>query len=200
MEILVNGKVLQIKKEIDEKDWEIDTTPNFVNFPTHHMNAKTLREKRYTKYEHFTKFINAMYPNHKNILDVGCAKGESTSLLQELGYNVTAIDKFDTYQKILLTARKINYTYGYFDLNTDTSQYDLITGLHCCEGIEMIIRNCLRNDKEFVVTVCETKKGLYQEEFSRNRKQYIDYLKGVSNKIKMTILPIYDDFYEYHWG
>lgn len=157
----------------------------------HHIPA---RKVRYTRYEHFAKFINAMYPNNRNILSVGCGLGEETYLLSKLGYNVTGIDSHSCNPHY-----DINFKVQTFTLDTDIMDYDLITGLHCCSATEKIIRNCLKHDKEFVVTLCEVNPGLQKPDIV-TRKQYIDYLKGISSKLKLTILPIYEPITCEMWG
>lgn len=198
---IINGKIIQTTTEkIEQINWEKDETPNFITPKRKIINNKKLREYRYNKYEHFTKFVNAIYPNSKNILDVGCGNAETSILFKQLGYNVTAIDTFDIYQLAILTHYSIPYIPDYFTEYTDISKYDLITGLHCCEAIEEIIRNCITNDKEFVVTICENNQGSLQLTPNKTRKDYINYLKEISNKIKMTKLPIYDPLEEEYWG
>lgn len=152
------------------------------------------RKVRYNKYEHFSKFINAMYPDYKNILSVGCGLGEETYLLSKLGYNVTGIDS-----NPCSPSHNINFRRQTFTLDTDITDYDLITGLHCCDASEKIIRNCLNNDKEFVVTLCEINQGIKKKNIT-TRKQYVDYLKGISSKLKVTILPIYNPLTCQLWG
>lgn len=197
---IINNELQTSKEEVFELSWQLDETPNFVTLDQKFKSSKEFREKRFNRYEHFTKFIYAMYPNANKILDVGSSNSESSILLKKLGYNVTAMDIFNFFQVAVLNHHQINYTIDYFDLHTDISSYDLITGLHCCTGIEKIIRNCINQDKEFVVTICENNQGMYQSEPNKTRKEYIDYLKNISSKLKMTKLPIYDLNEEEYFG
>ena len=198
---IINGELQETSvEEVFELTWQLDETPNFIAQDKRFKTSKEYREKRFNRYEHFTKFINAMYPNAKNILDVGTGNSESSILLKKLGYNVTAMDIFNFFQIAVLNHHQINYIINHFDLKTDIQDYDLVTGLHCCTGIEKIIRNCLYEDKEFVVTICEKNQGLYQTKPNNTRKEYIEYLKNISSKIKMTKLPIYDLNEEEYFG
>lgn len=154
------------------------------------------RSIRYDRYEHFSKFIKAMYPDAKRVLEVGCGAGYLSILLTKLGYEVTALDyiKYNDLDK-----QGIEFYEKQFTLDTDISQYDLVVGLHCCEATEIVIRNCIANDKEFAVVVCEKHQGL-ENNHIKNRNQYIKYLKNISAKLKVTDLPIYEFLINSHWG
>ena len=146
------------------------------------------RSIRYNRYEHFSKFIKAMYPDARKVLEVGCGAGDLSKLLTELGYEVTALDyiKYNNLDK-----QGIAFYEKEFTLDTDISEYDLVVGLHCCDATERVIRNCINNDKEFAVVVCEKHQGLENNNI-KNRNQYIKYLKNISNRLKVTDLPIYE--------
>ena len=154
------------------------------------------RSIRYNRYEHFSKFIQAMYPGAKKMLEVGCGAGDLSKLLTELGYEVTALDyvKYNDLDK-----QGIEFFEKEFTLDTDISDYDLVVGLHCCDATERVIRNCINNDKEFAVVVCEKHQGLENNNI-KNRKQYIKYLKNISSRLKVTDLPIYEFLVNSHWG
>lgn len=154
------------------------------------------RSIRYNRYQHFSKFIQAMYPEAKKILEVGCGGGDLSLLLKKLGYDVTAIDYIEYND---LNKQGIKFYEKEFTLNTDISEYDLVVGLHCCEATERVIRNCISNDKEFAVVVCEKHQGLENNNI-KTRNQYIKYLKNLSDKLKITDLPIYEFLVNSHWG
>ncbi len=154
------------------------------------------RSIRYNRYQHFSKFIQAMYPDAKKILEVGCGGGDLSLLLTELGYDVTAID-YIKYNN--LDQQGIEFYEKEFTLDTDISEYDLVVGLHCCDATERVIRNCITNDKEFAVVICEKHQGLENKNI-KNRNQYIKYLKNLSDRLKVTDLPIYEFLVNSHWG
>ena len=106
--------------------------------------------------------------------------------------------RYDHFAKYL-NDNNIKYINTYFDLNTDISIFDLVIGLHCCEACELVIRNCVKNDKEFAIVLCEVNRGLENDKI-RTRKPYIDYLKGISCKLKMTKLPIFEPIECLEWG
>lgn len=151
---------------------------------------------RYNRYEHFSKFIKAKYPDAKKILEVGCGSGHLSKLLTDLGYDVTAID-YIKYNN--LEENGIKFKETTFELDTDISEYDLVIGLHCCEATERVIRNCINNEKEFAVVICEKRQGLENPQI-KNRNQYIKYLKKISDKLKVTKLPIYEMLMNEFWG
>lgn len=157
------------------------------------LKIKNLNFMGGNKYKLFTNFIKKMYPDHKKILDVGSGFGTTSVLLSKLGYDVSTIDSFSTKEILKFMEYNINSINGYFDFNTDISCYDLITGLHCCQAIEKVIISSLENDKEFVVTLCETRHDLLYNKNIETREQYINYLMGLDKNIKIENLPIYAD-------
>lgn len=175
----------------EELSWYKEALLNWN--PKHQGTFKTLR---YNRYEHFSKFIHAMYPNTKKVLEVGCGGGDLSILLTNLGYDVTAIDyiKYNNLER-----QGIKFNEEQFTLDYDISEYDLIVGLHCCEATELVIRNCINNDKEFALVICEKHQGLENKNI-KTRNQYIKYLKKISNNLKMADLPIFEELVNTHWG
>lgn len=168
-------------------------------FDEREEHVKKKSHLRFNNKQHFARFIKSMYPDVKTILDVGTGGGYLSKLLKDMGYIVTAMDKFNEEDIKYLDENNIKYLNTYFDLNTDISKFDLVIGLHCCEACELVIRNCVKNDKEFAIVLCEVNQGLKNDKI-RTRKQYIDYLKGISCKLKMTKLPIFEPIECLEWG
>lgn len=144
-------------------------------------------------YKLFVNFIADKYPNNLNVLDVGSGRGTTSCLLSKMGYKVSAMDLFSKYELDRFERYDVKVLNEYFELDTDISSYDLITGFHCCGAIEKIIVNSIKNSKEFVVTICETRNGLYQDNIMNKREDYINYLMKIDNNIKRIDLPIYVD-------
>lgn len=147
----------------------------------------------FNKYKLFTQFISETYDINKKILDVGAGHASTSCLLSLYGFNVCAMDKFSKSTIERLKRNNINFINDYFSLDTDISNYDLITGLHCCKAIELIIKSSILNDKEFLVTLCETRKDVSDSKLINTREDYINYLMNFDNNIKRYDMPIYVD-------
>lgn len=141
-------------------------------------------------YKTFAEFVKTNFYNEQQILDVGCGSGELCTILYKYGYKVTGMDR-ENYSKIFLD-NNITFINNQFTLSTDITPYDLIIGFHPCEAAELIIRNSLKNDKECIVTLCEIHQGLEKKDI-KSRKEYINYLMNISEKLKMVKLPIHGD-------
>ncbi len=184
--------------------------------------VKRRNEERINGARSFTNFISEMYPNAHKILDVGVGPGNTSIFLKNKGYDVTAMDRYDSvasigitygdgtteerfYQnadfgyKKKLTDLGIEFKEEYFTLDTDIREYDLVIGLHACGANELIVRRCLQEKKEFVITPCEIRNSMTNRGFL-NRASYIAYLKRLSAEIKSIDLPINVPSREEPWG
>lgn len=177
---MTNKKIEIITVNQNNIKWEIDTTPNELP-----------RKKILSDHDHFARFISSKFPECKKVLDVGTGFGELSILLKKYGYDVTAMDIFSPMTVKILEAFNIKTIKNYLDLKTNISEFDLIVGFHCCDASELIIRNALKSNKKFAVVLCEINQGLENKDI-KTRRQYIDYLKGLDKRIRMTRLPIYD--------
>lgn len=155
-------------------------------------------EKEPIDYKKYALFIKELFPQAKKVLDVGVGSGQSSIELQNQGFLVTSIDKTDLGVSSILKEKNIPFINNTFTLATDINSFDLIVGLHCCNAAEFIIRNCIENDIEFAVTLCELHQGLFSTTI-KSRRQYIDYLKSISSNIKETIAPIYENNSSTSW-
>lgn len=147
----------------------------------------------FNKFKLFASFINETYDKNKKILDVGAGHASTSCLLASYGFNVCAMDKFSSYTIERLKRNDICFINDYFSLDTDISCYDLIVGLHCCNAIELIIKSAISNNKEFLVTLCETRKDISNYILIKTREDYINYLMSFDNNIKRHDMPIYVD-------
>ena len=157
----------------------------------HEKKTVYYSEKDPIDYQKHALFVRELFPHAKMVLDVGIGSGQSSIELQKQGFIVTGMDKIDLGTSKILEANNIPFIKDTFNLSTDINSFDLIIGLHCCNAAELIIRNCIENDIEFLVTLCEIHQGL-SSGIIKNRRQYIDYLKSISSHIKETTAPIYE--------
>lgn len=99
--------------------------------------------------KHLDKIFNL---KQTKILEVGSGSIPILAHLIETKYK----QKVDIQEPITLLA---NYTKGTiykekFKENTNTSNYDLIIGYNPCEASESIIKNAIKNKKDFAVALC----------------------------------------------
>ena len=164
----------------------------------HEKKNVYFKEKDQIDYEKYALFVKELFPQAKKVLDVGIGLGQSSIELQKQGFVVTGMDKTDLGVSSILQEHNIPFINDTFTLATDINSFDLIIGLHCCSAAEFIIRNCTKNDVDFIVTLCELHKGLSSGTI-KSRRQYIEYLKSINSKIKETIAPIYEDKSNSSW-
>lgn len=156
-----------------------------MNLKDVYVSGMNDKRKINNKYKTFSNFIYDNYPDSKKILDVGVGNASTSIFLSRLGYEVTAIDKFNPVVLDRIKKNNIKYIDSYFTLDTNIDDYDLISGLHCCAGVELIIKKAIEEDKEFVVTVCEARGNMDK------REDYINYLLSLDDRFKCDTLPIY---------
>lgn len=158
----------------------------------HEKKTVYYSEKDPIDYQKHALFVRELFPYAKRVLDVGVGFGQSSIELQKQGFIVTSMDKTDLGVSKVLEKNNIPFIRDTFNLSTDINSFDLIIGLHCCGAAELIIRNCIENDINFLITLCEIHQGLNSSSI-KSRRQYIDYLKSISSKIKETTAPIYEN-------
>lgn len=182
-------------------EWEIIRQTPKEEFRERVDYYKILRYRReiFNNYLYLLNFIKEMYPEHKRVLDVGVGLGNTSTLLQNSGYLVTAMDKFSLEVKRKLECQGIRVINDYFTTETDISGYDLVVGLHTCGATEKIIRNCVSNDTDFVVVPCEKRMSLDGQDF-RSREEYLDYLIAIDSSIKRLTLAIIEPADGENWG
>lgn len=139
----------------------------------------------------FVLFINETFKCY-DILDVGTNNCNLSYILNEEGYNVDAMDYFTKEEMKTYEKFGINCINDYFKIDTNLDNYDLVIAYHACLATELIIRNCIKNDKEFAVVLCEINKCLEEKEI-KSRNDYVNYFLDISDKIRTTTLPLYKD-------
>ena len=112
--------------------------------------------------ELFYEYIKKNYTNFfgKRVLEVGCGPRARLSKMLSRSFKMTAMDPSldpDLRIKHVKLIRKI------FKYNTPIDNFDLVIGLEPCDATEEIIRNCLTNNKEFIVVLCGTPHKCMQD-------------------------------------
>lgn len=146
----------------------------------------------------FAKYILSKYntQNTKKILDVGA--GRMCHLSQRLArskFDMTAIDPNirlteEETQKANIQVFKNKFYCDEFAskdiLSTDISKYDLLVGLEPCDATEHIIRQSLKYDKPFEISLCAAPHKTLTGEMPNNYELWYKYLKGISTDISIN--------------
>ena len=180
------GKV-QAWLETDEK-WILDEVEDFLVW------AGIYKHK--SREDAFKDYIVSKYnvKQYKNVLDVGAGRVCKTSTaLGNSGYNVTAIDPSIRLEPKELKERKIKAIYKkpfvcdeYSSGNgTNIARYDLIVGLEPCEATEHIIRQSLKYDKPFDVTLCYQEHSALDGTKFKTPEEWYEHLAKVSREVSI---------------
>ena len=101
---------------------------------------------RHRNYKREIRFILNITKNKKWILDLGCATGIHLNALENLGYNVTGLDKSKYMVRLAKEKVKGNiYNYNILDFNLN-EKYDAIISMHS-------VFNHLKGYKEFEIAL-----------------------------------------------
>lgn len=157
--------------------------------------------KKPNRINNFTRYITSKYSSNAsihNIADIGAGRMcRSNQRLVRSGYTVTAIDP-----NIRLTDEEINdmqrlhliRDYFYCDEfapnnnGTDVSKYDLLVGLEPCNATEHIIRQGLKYNKPFEVSLCYEAHDPLTAKKVNTPKDWYSYLKSISSEVKIKEL------------
>ena len=174
--------------ESDEK-WIADGVEDFLVYAGIYKHDS--REKV------FADYIKAKYKptKYKRVLDVGAGRMcRSTILLSNYGYKASAIDpairldaKESKAKGITIYKRPFlcdEYARG--GKGTEIRNVDLVVGLEPCDATEHIIRQSLKYEKPFDVTLCYSEhNGLDGSKYATPEEWY-DHLQRVSGDVEIV--------------
>ena len=149
-----------------------------------------------SRQEYFCECVEKLFPLEKypHLLEVGAGKNARLSkMLSEKGYRMTAIDpkiaESSDFEKLKL--QKDTFLCGI----TDISSYDAIIAQEPCEATEHIIRACVKQEKDFFISLCGTPHTLINGETPEtvfDWYQYLDEIAGESSLLfRMDMIPNY---------
>ena len=173
--------------EADEK-WILDEVEDFLVWAGIYKHKK--RE------EVFKDYIVSKYSvkKYKNILDVCAGRVcKTSSALGNCGYVVSAMDpdiRLDTKElrdrKIKSIIKRPFMCDEYAnDHGTNIMRYDLIVGLEPCDATEHIIRQSLKYDKPFDVTLCYQEHSALDGTRFRTPEEWYESLGKISSSISI---------------
>lgn len=145
----------------------------------------------------FIKYLNKKYGSLRSakILDVGSGRVCALSkAMAEQGANVTAIDtnirlSSDALRKSKITAIKKLFRCDEYSKNgvgTNIEDFDLIVGLEPCDATEHIIRQSLKYDKPFDISLCAAPHVSLSGQSFRSYMDWYKYLESISKEISIN--------------
>lgn len=149
-----------------------------------------------SRQEYFCERVEKIFPLEKypRLLEVGAGKNARLSkLLAQKGYQMTAIDPKLTEHSDFenLELQKGSF---FFDKN-DISSYDAIIAQEPCEATEHIIRACIKQEKDFFISLCGTPHTLINGETPETVFDWYQYLEELSGDrsflFQMDLIPNY---------
>ncbi len=147
----------------------------------------------------FIRHLITKYNSSNKVLDVGA--GRMCNLSTELGkrgFKVTAIDPKIRLKDNELKPRKIQqiikkpFYCDEYSTGTDISNFDLIVGMEPCDATEHIIRQSLKYDKPFEVSLCYQAHNALNGQKFKTPEDWYEYLQQISNEI--NILKTSEDY------
>ena len=136
---------------------------------------------RFNYYLEFIKIIQKYFAlENKKVLEVGA--GSLPILASYLGSKALSYDIMDP-GTILedIVGIKGKVIKEKFSLATNITYYDLLIGYNPCAATESMIRNCLKNHKEFIIALCGC--AFLPESYKvRTNKQWQKYLLQIIEK------------------
>ena len=145
----------------------------------------------------FMRYLTEKYRSFKNlrVLDVGagrtCALSQSIS---KQGGKVTAMDtnirlSNDTLKKAKLVVAKKLFMCDDCASNgkgTNIDRFDLIVGLEPCDATEHIIRQAIKYNKAFDISLCASPHKSLDGKTFKTYEEWYDYLSSISKKVSIV--------------
>ena len=191
---LLDLKTFLLKKEeaIDDEVFDFLVAENLVD---NEPRTNTFIRHLIAKYNCLTT---------PRVLDIGAGRMcHLSTKLGKRGFNVTAMDPKIRLEDAELEQRKIQtiikkpfYCDEYGNQGTDISNFDLLVGMEPCDATEHIIRQGLKYDKPFEVSLCyQAHDGLNGKKF-KTPEDWYKSLKQISSEV--DILKTKNNYIAYH--
>lgn len=148
-----------------------------------------------SRQEYFAEYIEKMLSlkQYRRLLEVGCGRNARLAkMLSAKGYKMTVIDPM----VIMDSSDNISYIKSRFCFDkTDISGYDAIVAQEPCEATEHIIRACIGEKKDFIISLCGAAHRQMNGEMPDDVYQWYNYLEeigdGKCTLIRPSIIPGY---------
>jgi len=160
-----------------------------------------------SRHKSFARYITDRYcpASHKTILDVGAGRlCELSCHLARKGFDMFAMDP--NIRLLPHEANKFNihiskdlFFCDEFATNktgTNIKNFDLLIGLEPCIGTEHIIRQGLKYEKPFEVSLCYQAHDALNGQKFKTPEDWYEYLQQISSEV--DIIKTSDDYIAYH--
>ena len=161
-----------------------------------------------SRHSYFIDYVIDKFPitKYKKILEVGCGRNPRVSKeLLKRGYIMTAIDpRISNYNKTVISKKdervdaktNVNYISSEFVFGeTDISVYDAVIAQEPCEATEHIVRACVSEKKDFIISLCGTPHRLVSGKMPKDLNEWYDYLEEIGGEncfiINSKMIPGY---------
>lgn len=164
-----------------------------------------------TRQQCFADFVEKVLPldKYKKILEVGAGRNPRLSkLLSEKGYEMTAMDprlenkliqgnleeseiRWEIiWKKTTGEATVIRCIKGEFILGeADISEYDAVIGQEPCDATEPMVKACVEQGKDFVISLCGVPHKYMNGEAPKDAYEWFDYLENIGGDKCIRVAP-----------
>lgn len=144
-----------------------------------------------TRQEYFAEYIADILKvdNYNKLLEVGCgATARLSSELIKKGYAMTAMDPQIDLHRADTQNVKCKVDTFIWD-STDISRYDAVVAQEPCDASEHVVRACVAQQKNFVMTLCGTPHIRLDGVMPQDTYEWHDYLKELGGDKCVLIRP-----------
>lgn len=141
-----------------------------------------------SRQESFCCYVVRNFPcrRYPHLLEVGCGRQARLSqLLAQQGYQMSAIDP--KLQRI--PAHVEGIVASFHHARTPISSYDAVIAQEPCDATEHIVRSCIRERKDFVISLCAEAHRLISGEQPDSVEAWYRYLVSLDPAYTVIICP-----------
>ena len=141
-----------------------------------------------SRQESFCCYVVRNFPcrRYPHLLEVGCGRQARLSqLLAQQGYQMSAIDP--KLQRI--PAHVEGIVASFHHARTPISSYDAVIAQEPCDATEHIVRSCIRERKDFVISLCAEAHRLISGEQPDSVEAWYRYLVSLDPAHTVIICP-----------
>ncbi len=144
-----------------------------------------------SRQQYFATYLEKILPisKYRNLLEVGCGRNAALAkMLAEKGYCMTAMDPQLTEEDSAIfpvIGIRDSFVYDKVDLQ----EYDAVIAQEPCDATEHIVRACLEQRKNYVISLCGTAHRLINGEMPKDAYAWFEYLQQIVPDNSVLIYP-----------
>lgn len=141
-----------------------------------------------SRQESFCRYVVRNLPcrRYPHLLEVGCGRQARLSqLLAQQGYQMSAIDP----KLYRVPAHVEGIVACFHHERTPISSYDAVIAQEPCDATEHIVRSCIREQKDFVISLCAEAHRLISGEQPASIEAWYRYLLSLDPAHTVIICP-----------